>query len=114
MHNEELAAALAEADLVWMFRPQGMDAQFDAALETLGDRLRVFEDYDKMVTNLSGIIKLQDLSCQSGIISNNAIYHNCPSSSYQICLDPALHQNLASSRDRITTDSPGNGHGFSS
>jgi len=54
VHNEELAAALDEADLVWMFRPDGMDKKFEAALVPLGDRLRVFDDYDKLVTDMSG------------------------------------------------------------
>jgi UDP-N-acetylmuramate: L-alanyl-gamma-D-glutamyl-meso-diaminopimelate ligase len=54
VHNEALAESLAEADLVWMFRPEGMDAQFDAALEPLGDRLKVFRDYDQLVSDMSG------------------------------------------------------------
>ena len=53
MHNESLAESLAEADLVWMFRPDGMDEQFDAALESLADRLRLFDDYDKLVSDMS-------------------------------------------------------------
>ena len=53
VHNTALAESLAEADLVWMFRPEGMDAQFDAALEPLGDRLKVFRDYDKLVSDMS-------------------------------------------------------------
>ena len=36
VHNATLAESLAEADLVWMFRPEGMDDSFDAALESLG------------------------------------------------------------------------------
>ena len=53
VHNESLAESLAEADLVWMFRPGGMDEQFDAALESLADRLRLFDDYDKLVSDMS-------------------------------------------------------------
>ena len=53
VHNESLAESLAEADLVWMFRPDGMDEQFDAALESLADRLRLFDDYDKLVSDMS-------------------------------------------------------------
>ena len=30
VHNDELANALGEADLVWMYRPSGMDAGFNA------------------------------------------------------------------------------------
>jgi UDP-N-acetylmuramate: L-alanyl-gamma-D-glutamyl-meso-diaminopimelate ligase len=54
VHNEALADSLAEADLVWMFRPQDMDEQFDAALEPIGERLRMFDDYDKLVSDMSG------------------------------------------------------------
>ena len=54
VHNEALAASLAEADLVWMFRPDGMDEQFDAALDPLSGRLRTFDDYDKLVSDMSG------------------------------------------------------------
>jgi UDP-N-acetylmuramate: L-alanyl-gamma-D-glutamyl-meso-diaminopimelate ligase len=54
VHNNELAAALQEADLVWMFRPSGMDANFEDALAPLGDRLHLFDDYDKLVSNMSG------------------------------------------------------------
>ena len=53
VHNEALAESLAEADLVWMFRPDGMDQQFETALEPLGDRLRLFDDYDKLVSDMS-------------------------------------------------------------
>jgi UDP-N-acetylmuramate: L-alanyl-gamma-D-glutamyl-meso-diaminopimelate ligase len=54
VHNEELAASLEQADLVWMFRPTGMDDAFEAALAPLGERLRMFDDYDKLVTDMSG------------------------------------------------------------
>jgi UDP-N-acetylmuramate: L-alanyl-gamma-D-glutamyl-meso-diaminopimelate ligase len=53
VHNEELAASLKQADLVWMFRPTGMDDEFEAALAPLGERLRIFDDYDKLVTDMS-------------------------------------------------------------
>ena len=54
VHNEELAASLADADLVWMFRPDDMDEAFEAALAPLGGRLHLFDDYDKLVTDMSG------------------------------------------------------------
>jgi len=53
VHNDALAASLSEADLVWMFRPTGMDANFEASLGPLGDRLRLFDDYDKLVSDMS-------------------------------------------------------------
>jgi len=52
-HNDALAASLSEADLVWMYRPSGMDANFEASLAPLGDRLRLFDDYDKLVSDMS-------------------------------------------------------------
>jgi len=54
VHNDALAASLGEADLVWMFRPTGMDANFEASLAPLGDRLRMFDDYDQLVSDMSG------------------------------------------------------------
>ncbi len=54
VHNEELAAALEGADLIWMFRPDGMDDSFEPSLAPLGDRLRLFDDYDKLVSDMSG------------------------------------------------------------
>jgi UDP-N-acetylmuramate: L-alanyl-gamma-D-glutamyl-meso-diaminopimelate ligase len=53
VHNEELAAALDGADLIWMFRPEGMDDSIEPALAPLGDRLRMFDDYDKLVSDMS-------------------------------------------------------------
>ena len=54
VHNESLAESLAAADLIWMYRPDGMDEGFEQALKPLGDRLRMFDDYDKLVTDMSG------------------------------------------------------------
>ncbi|MBT8098514.1 MAG: UDP-N-acetylmuramate:L-alanyl-gamma-D-glutamyl-meso-diaminopimelate ligase [Gammaproteobacteria bacterium] len=54
VHNDSLAESLSEADMVWMYRPADMDAQFDASLKALETRLRVFDDYDKLVSDLSG------------------------------------------------------------
>jgi UDP-N-acetylmuramate: L-alanyl-gamma-D-glutamyl-meso-diaminopimelate ligase len=54
VHNDELAASLADADLVWMFRPLDMDDNFEKSLAPLGDRLRLFDDYDKLVSDMSG------------------------------------------------------------
>lgn len=53
VHNEELAASLDAADLVWMFRPKGMDKNFEKSLQPLGERLRQFEDYDALVSDMS-------------------------------------------------------------
>jgi UDP-N-acetylmuramate: L-alanyl-gamma-D-glutamyl-meso-diaminopimelate ligase len=53
VHNEELAESLDGADLVWMFRPDDMSEDFDAALEPLGSKLRKFDDYDAIVNDMS-------------------------------------------------------------
>ena len=53
VHNDELAESLEEADLVWMFRPSDMGADFDASIAALGDKLRVFTDYDKLVSDMA-------------------------------------------------------------
>lgn len=52
-HNDELAIALHQADLVWMFRPEGMSDDFETALQALGTKLRIFGDYDKLVADMS-------------------------------------------------------------
>ena len=54
VHNETLAASLDEADIVWMFLPADIGDDFKSSLASLGDRLRVFSDYDKLVTDMSG------------------------------------------------------------
>ena len=53
VHNHELRDSLEQADLVWMYRPPGMSADFDEALAPLGDKLRSFDDYDRLVTDMS-------------------------------------------------------------
>lgn len=53
VHNETLAASLDGADIIWMYRPADMDADFKSCLAPLGDRLRIFDDYDKLVSDMS-------------------------------------------------------------
>ncbi len=53
VHNSELADALSKADLIWMFRPGDMGEDFDTALEPLGKKLRIFDDYDQLVGDMS-------------------------------------------------------------
>jgi UDP-N-acetylmuramate: L-alanyl-gamma-D-glutamyl-meso-diaminopimelate ligase len=53
VHNKELAASLAEADIVWMYRPEEMGDDFEASLEALGNKLRMHTDYDKLVGDMS-------------------------------------------------------------
>jgi UDP-N-acetylmuramate: L-alanyl-gamma-D-glutamyl-meso-diaminopimelate ligase len=53
VHNDQLADSLQDADLVWMYRPEGMRADFDTSLQALGDKLRLFDDYDRLVNDMS-------------------------------------------------------------
>ena len=53
VHNDQLADALQDADLVWMYRPEGMRADLETSLQVLGDRLRLFDDYDRLVNDMS-------------------------------------------------------------
>ncbi len=53
VHNDRLADSLAGADLIWMFRPEDMGEEFDAAMTSLAGKLRSFDDYDKLVNDMS-------------------------------------------------------------
>ena len=53
VHNDTLAAALEGADLVWMYHPRDIGAGFDVALESLGPRVRSFDDYDRLVNDMA-------------------------------------------------------------
>jgi UDP-N-acetylmuramate: L-alanyl-gamma-D-glutamyl-meso-diaminopimelate ligase len=53
VHNDALAESLQGADLVWMYRPADMGEGFDAALQSLGGKLRMHKDYDQLVNDMS-------------------------------------------------------------
>ena len=53
VHNETLADALQGADLVWMYRPAGLPDDFESSLQSLGEKLRMFDDYDRLVNDMS-------------------------------------------------------------
>ena len=53
VHNAELAESLKGADLVFMYRPEDMGEAFEAALGSLGEKLRLFTDYDALVNAMS-------------------------------------------------------------
>jgi UDP-N-acetylmuramate: L-alanyl-gamma-D-glutamyl-meso-diaminopimelate ligase len=53
VHNDTLAESLEMADIVWMFEPSGVGADFVGSLAPLGERLRMFKDYDKLVSDMS-------------------------------------------------------------
>lgn len=52
-HNEELAGALSQSDLIALYRPADFGAAFDAALAPLGDRLQLYDDYGELVAGLA-------------------------------------------------------------
>jgi UDP-N-acetylmuramate: L-alanyl-gamma-D-glutamyl-meso-diaminopimelate ligase len=52
IHNETLADALSEADVIELYRPADFGPEFDAALESLGDRLEIYDDYDALVSGI--------------------------------------------------------------
>ena len=54
VHNETLAASLEGADIVWMYRPADIGSELESSLAPLGDRLRLFNDYDKLVSDMLG------------------------------------------------------------
>ena len=53
VHDDAIAESLGGADLVWVYRPEGMTEQFDLAIAELGGKARVFGDYDQLVNDMS-------------------------------------------------------------
>ncbi len=53
VHNDTIADSLQGADLVWVYRPKNMAGEFEAALSTLGSKVRLFSDYDQLVADMS-------------------------------------------------------------
>ncbi len=53
VHNDALADSLMDADLIWMYRPDGMGDGFDASLAPLEGRLIMHRDYDQLVNDMS-------------------------------------------------------------
>ena len=57
VHNDDLAASLDGADLVYVCRPESFPDEFDRALSELGSRCHIYSDYDDLVLGISN--KLQ-------------------------------------------------------
>ena len=53
VHNDAMAEALADADVVWVYRPADMGDEFEASLEQLGKKLRMHKDYDRLVNDMA-------------------------------------------------------------
>lgn len=60
VHNDTLAASLQGADLVWVYRPPDMGQEFAAALAGLGDKVKLFADYDQLVNDMSTRVSAGD------------------------------------------------------
>ena len=60
VHNGTLAASLADADLVFVYRPPEMDSAFEAALAPLGERGHLCSDYDELVSAMAGRLQTGD------------------------------------------------------
>ena len=53
IHRDTLADSLKDADIVWMYRPEDVGDDFEASLQPLGDKLRLFGDYDRLIDDMS-------------------------------------------------------------
>jgi len=59
-HNDTLAASLDGANLVCMYRPSDVAADFDDSLSPLGERLHLHADYDELVADLAAEVQPGD------------------------------------------------------
>jgi UDP-N-acetylmuramate: L-alanyl-gamma-D-glutamyl-meso-diaminopimelate ligase len=52
VHTRTLADSLDGADLIFVYRPDGMSDDFDRSLSSLGQRLSITPDYNELVTSM--------------------------------------------------------------
>jgi UDP-N-acetylmuramate: L-alanyl-gamma-D-glutamyl-meso-diaminopimelate ligase len=60
VHNRTLAPALAEADLVYIYRPAELGAGFDEGFQALGSRARLYPDCEGLVGDLAAALQPGD------------------------------------------------------
>jgi UDP-N-acetylmuramate: L-alanyl-gamma-D-glutamyl-meso-diaminopimelate ligase len=60
VHRDELAAALAGADAVWLYQPAGLDWNLDGVAASLGGRARVLPDVPGIVAALAAELRAGD------------------------------------------------------
>ena len=60
VHNDTLASSLEDANLVCIYRPADVAAEFDDSLSPLGDRLHMHTDYDELVADLAAVAQSGD------------------------------------------------------
>ena len=52
VHKTTLPESLHDADLIFVYRPDKLAADFDASLRGLGKRLQLFGNYDELLASL--------------------------------------------------------------
>ncbi len=52
VHKESLPESLRDADLVFVYRPDELAADFDTSLGVLGSQVQLFGDYDQLIASL--------------------------------------------------------------
>ena len=60
VHREELAAALAAADSVWLYQPAGLDWNLDGVAAALGAKARVLAEVPALVEALAADLRAGD------------------------------------------------------
>ena len=60
VHKEKLAASLAEADQVFLFQPADIDWALDSVISELGDKARLCNSVDDMITDIIGMMQTND------------------------------------------------------
>jgi UDP-N-acetylmuramate: L-alanyl-gamma-D-glutamyl-meso-diaminopimelate ligase len=60
VHDDTLAGSLERADLVFVYRPDDMTPAFDAAMQVLGQRVTIVDDYDALVDEMASTVGRDD------------------------------------------------------
>ena len=60
VHKTTLPESLHEADLIFVYRPDELAADFDPSLDDLGKRLQLFGNYDELLAALESILLAGD------------------------------------------------------
>ena len=60
VHNDTLADSLQQADLVCIYRPADFSEAFDESLSKINERLKLFDDYDALIGDLSEQLRAGD------------------------------------------------------
>jgi UDP-N-acetylmuramate: L-alanyl-gamma-D-glutamyl-meso-diaminopimelate ligase len=74
VHRDALAASLAEADRVYVYHPPDAGWDVAAALEALGERAAVLEDFDALLARLGAELRTDD----EVVVMSNGGFHGLP------------------------------------